>query len=192
MKRSAVAGASLVILAAMGACTTGETVGDSRSDQTGDVVKVDGGDGPDAKRDPALRRIGPLPDGETSSCVMSYAASAVGELGFAFDGVVVDVGASVSDRGDGADLGLAGVTFEVREWFSGGEGRTVTVDMLPPSTAAILSDVDYAYGVGSRLLVSGQPRWGGSPLQQPIAWGCGFSRYYDSATATAWREALAR
>ena len=123
---------------------------------------------------------------------MSYAASAVRELGFAFDGVVVEVGASVSDRGDEADLELAGVTFEVREWFSGGESKTVTVDMLPPSAAAILSGVDYAYGVGSRLLISGQPRWGGSPLQQPIAWGCEFTRYYDSATAAAWREASAR
>jgi len=115
--------------------------------------------------------------------------------------VVLDVGPSVSDRGDGADLGLPGVTFKVREWFSGGRFDTVTVDMQ--SVAAGPADpsdptysdpeyAGYAYGVGSRLLVSGEARWGGSALQSPIAWGCGFNRYYDPETASAWRDALAR
>lgn len=127
-----------------------------------------------------------------ASCVESYAPKAVMGRAFAFDGVVVEVGRSVSDRGDESDLGLPGVTFEVREWFSGGRADTVTVDMQPrrPGPENPL-DPGYAYGVDSRLLVSGEARWGGSPLEAPIAWGCGFSRYYDPETATAWRYALA-
>ena len=97
-----------------------------------------------------------------------------------------------SDRGDEADLGLPGVIFEVREWFSGGRGDTVTVDVEPPTRGSEDLAPGYAYGVGSRLLVSGEARWGGSPLKSPIAWGCGFSRYYDSETAMAWRDAFAR
>lgn len=192
MKRVAVAGASLVALAAMGACADTRAVSSPRPLQTGGNAQDMDSDKQDKGGDPTVGRTGPLADGGASSCVRSYAAKAVGELGFAFDGVVVEFGASVSDRGDDADLGLAGVTFEVREWFSGGQGETVTVDMQHPSEDALVSNADYAYGVGSRLLISGQPRWGGPPLQQPIAWGCGFSRYHDPATATAWREALAR
>jgi len=131
---------------------------------------------------PTTDRTGPLPDGADASCIESYAPQAVSGRSFAFDGEVVKIGPSISDRGDGGDLDLPGVTFVVREWFSGGQGDTVTVDMQAPA-------VDSAYGVGSRLLVSGEPRWGGSPLTEPIAWACGFSRYYDAHTAAAWRDA---
>ena len=46
-----------------------------------------------------------------------------------------------------------------------------------------------AYQIGTRLLVSGTPRWGGAPLADPIAWGCGFTRYYSRATAAEWSTA---
>lgn len=118
-------------------------------------------------------------DGLTS-CAEVYSPSAVAARAFAFDGVVVRVGPSVSDRGDSANLGLPGVTFEVREWFVGGPADSVTVDMqLPPDE----------FPVGSRLLVSGEARWGGGPLDYPIAWSCGFTFAYDSGEAAAWRRA---
>jgi hypothetical protein len=160
MKRVALVPLGLGLVLTLAACAEG-----ARGD--------DGGN-------PTADRTGPLPDGGDASCVESYAPQAVAGRSFAFDGEVVRIGPSVSDRGDGGDLNLPGVTFEVREWFSGGEGDTVTVDMQVP---------DSAYGVGSRLLVSGEPRWGGSPLTKPIAWACGFSRYYDTETAAAWRDA---
>lgn len=47
-----------------------------------------------------------------------------------------------------------------------------------------LVEGDIAYGLGSRLLVSGQPRWGGNALKFPIAWSCGFTRYHDPSSAT--------
>lgn len=175
MRRLALVGAGLGLLAAVGPCA------------------VEGSADDHVPRDPTADRRGPLPDGAAASCVESYDPGAVAGRAFAFDGVVVAVGDSVSDRGDDADLGLPGITFEVREWFSGGGAGEVTVDMQPPTTGATdSSDPGYAYGVGSRLLVSGEARWGGSPLESPIAWGCGFTRYHDSETATAWRDALAR
>lgn len=116
-----------------------------------------------------------------ASCAEAYSPSAAAARAFAFDGVVVRVGPSVSDRGDSADLGMPGVTFEVREWFVGGPADSVTVDMqLPPDE----------FPVGSRLLVSGEPRWGGGPLDYPIAWSCGFTFAYDSVEAAAWRRAV--
>lgn len=126
---------------------------------------------------------GSITDDATTHCVTAYTPSAVAGLGFAFDGTVVKLGTSVSDRGDEGDLDLTGATFEVNEWFHGGHRDRVTVD-LPLGT-------DDSVDIGTRLLVSGQPRWGGEPLDSPIAWGCGFSRYHDKATATAWREAVA-
>lgn len=60
-------------------------------------------------------------------------------------------------------------------------GSTVVVDLQAPARS---------YGLGSRLLVSGEPRWGGTALEDAIAWGCAFTRYYDPATANSWRRAL--
>lgn len=193
MRRLALAGACLGVLAVLSACTDEETAGDpAAAGQEGDARLHDGSGG-DGSPDPTADRRGPLPGGGAASCVEPYDPTTVATRAFAFDGVVVAVGDSVSDRGDDTDLGLAGVTFQVREWFSGGRGDTVTVDVQsPPPGSEDPSDPGYAYGVGSRLLVSGEPRWGGPPLEAPIAWGCGFSRYHDPETATAWRAALAR
>lgn len=131
-------------------------------------------------------RGGPLPDGGAASCVASYSPETLQNRDFAFDGTVVRMGPSVSDRGDDGDLNLAGITFEVREWFVGGDADEVTVDLQ--SVGEDIAEEDSPFQVGTRLLVSGEPRWGGVPLDSPIAWGCGFSRYYDKQTATAWRE----
>jgi hypothetical protein len=145
----------------------------------------------DGGADPTFGRTGPLPDGKAASCVENYSPAAVARRAFAFDGVVVDIGRSVSDRGGEGDLGLAGVTFEVNEWFSGGSEPTVTVDMQGAGQeSAGKSEVGQPYGIGSRLLVSGEARWGGPDLASPIAWNCGFTRYYDADTASAWSDAV--
>lgn len=128
---------------------------------------------------------GPLPDGGAVSCVESYSPETLQNRDFAFDGVVIAVGPSVSDRGDSGDLDLAGITFEVREWFAGGDVEEVVVDLQ--GVAEGTAEAGLPFQAGSRLLVSGEPRWGGAPLDSPIAWGCGFTRYYDEETATAWR-----
>lgn len=133
--------------------------------------------------------VGPLPDGRVLRCVEEYRPGAVVRRGFAFDGEVVAIGPSVSGgMPAGQPQDLVGVTFAVNEWFRGGEGATVVVDMTAPLVPGEASTVSApSYGLGTRLLVSGESRWGGGPLEEPIAWSCGFTRYYDAATAADWR-----
>ncbi|MBN9620850.1 MAG: hypothetical protein J0H43_14145 [Actinobacteria bacterium] len=117
-----------------------------------------------------------------------YSLSALAQRAFAFDGTVSAIVAPQPDASDGGGLsGYVFVSFTVHEWFRGGSGTAVTLDMFGP---AVTVGREVSYGVGTRLLMSGEPRFGGSPLQDPIGWGCGFSRYYDETTATAWRQAF--
>ncbi|TYP83824.1 hypothetical protein [Blastococcus xanthinilyticus] len=139
--------------------------------------------------DPTAGRTGPLADTATNSCALEYGPAAVGRLDFAFAGAVVDIGPAVTTRSGlpGPPEDLVGVTFAVEEWFSGGSGDTVTVDLPAPyDPASGSSTPGPVYGVGSRLLVSGADRWEGPP-REPIAWLCGFTRYYDEETAASWR-----
>lgn len=181
----------LGLLASLAACGAGHQAPDTTgpAPKQSAITHAESDREPDARRNPTAGRAGGLPDG-VASCVETYSPEAVTGRAFAFDGVVVDIGDSVSDRGDGADLGSPGVTFEVGEWFSGGSADTVTVDVQVPNAES--ADAGYSYGIGSRLLVSGEARWGGAPLDAPIAWGCGFTRYYDGDAAEAWQDAFAR
>ena len=140
---------------------------------------------------PTAGRAGPLDAGAARSCVQEYSPEAVRGAGFAFDGVVVAIGPSVTTRPDlpGPPEDLAGVTFAVQEWFSGGSGGTVTVDLPAPTTGRQWTSTgpNPEYGIGSRLLVSGADRWGDDQSVDLIGWQCGFTRYYDAATAASWR-----
>jgi hypothetical protein len=132
---------------------------------------------------------GALPWGAVEDCVQSYSPEAVAGRAFAFDGTVTAIGPAATNR-PGAELSLAAVTFRVHEWFRGGAGETVTVDMDAPRPAGGVSEPAVpAYAVGTRLLVSGEPRWGGAPLDAALAWGCDFTRYYDPQTAAEWAAA---
>ena len=132
------------------------------------------------------RRRGPLPGTAAVSCVEQYSPREVMDRAFAFDGTVTAIGPGRTDRGDEGDLGYAGVTFEVHEWFRGGSAATITIDLEPPGASP---DGRPAYDVGTRLLVSGEHRWGGSTDADLLGWGCGFTRYHDASTADAWRQA---
>ena len=72
------------------------------------------------------------------------------------------------------------VEFKVHEWFTGGVDPTAVV-WVPANLMP-----------GDRLLVSGEPRWGGAPLDDAIAWlGCGgFTTPYSAETAQVWRDAI--
>ena len=164
----------------------------------GAVVTVTGGEGPgstspEALADPTGDRRGELPSSGAASCVQTWTDDRpiAEQREFAFDGVVTGIGPGRTNRPDSGDLGLVSVTFQVREWFAGGAGAEVAVDMYPPvgeGQGRSGDGDDPAYAVGSRLLVSGAPRWGGVPLDDPIAWMCGFTRYYEEGTADAWRS----
>lgn len=128
--------------------------------------------------------------GVSSSCIEGYSPAALAQRSFAFDGTVTAIDPAGSNR-PGAALPLASVTFRVNQWFRGGSGPAVTVDMDPSPTADSSTGDESVpvYAVGTRLLVSGAPRWGGAPLDAPIAWGCGFTRTYTAQTAAEWAAA---
>jgi hypothetical protein len=123
----------------------------------------------------------PLGAGAAASCVETYSSGALAGRAFAFDGTVTNIGTV-------ENLLYVEVTFEVNEWFKGDGPPEVIVEMFPPAMATSAGNSEYA--VGSRLLVAGEPRWGGAPLEDPIAWYCGFTRSYDDTTAADWRAAL--
>lgn len=131
---------------------------------------------------------GALPANGATSCAVKYSTAALRQRAFAFDGTVTSIGPARTNRSV-ADLPLVAATFTVNQWFRGGSSATVTVDITAPDPSGV-EDPAPAYRIGTRLLVSGEPRWGGAPLTDAIAWTCGFTRYYDPATAEIWRTAF--
>ncbi len=128
------------------------------------------------------------------SCAKSYDLVTLKDGAFAFDGTVSRITAMQPPAdASGALDGYVTVTFTVNEWFRGGDQGTVAVDMGGPiGGSLVVEDQDLSYGVGTRLLVTGKPRFGGSPLQAAVAWGCGFTRYYDKDTAASWRRVFSQ
>lgn len=128
-----------------------------------------------------------------ASCVAMYSPAELRKRTFAFDGTVVKIVEQPDRPGPGSVYLL---TLQVHEWFKPAEGAgTVTaLTFNPPEGSGHQVSVDFPdYAVGSRLLITGEPRWGGpNPLQDAVAWGCGFSRAYSAADAGAWRKVLSK
>lgn len=140
---------------------------------------------------------GPLPSNLSASCVEGYDLTALKDRAFAFDGTVSHTtDMQPPTDGSGALDGYLTVTFNVHQWFKGGDQGTVTLDMIGPMINSVqqrrYSVQQMSYGVGTRLLVSGEPRFGGPPLQAAIGWPCGFTRYYDKDTAASWHQAFSQ
>lgn len=127
-----------------------------------------------------------------ASCVEGYNLTTLQGRAFAFDGTVTSTAAMQPPQAEmDARAGYLAVTLPVHEWFRGGDQSSVTVDLVPGPTQGTVTSVEGAsFGVGTRLLVTGEPRFGGPPLQAPVAWSCGFTRDYDQPTAAAWRQTL--
>lgn len=118
----------------------------------------------------------------TGSCVSVFSLSGLSDRPFAFDGTVVEVIDEVDPQypvEEGAQTAQPRALFEVNEWFAGVTADTVLVWLQ--------RDVD----PGQRLLVSGQPRWGGEPLDDAIQWECGWTVEHSPDEANAWRDATA-
>ncbi|GAA3941341.1 hypothetical protein [Actinoplanes auranticolor] len=144
---------------------------------------------PPAAHPSADRRTGALPGAPGGSCALAYSPREVARRAFAFDGTVTAIGTGHIDRPDSV-RNQAGVTFTVHEWFAGGSGATVAVDMPPPDGYSV--SMGYgppAYGIGTRLLVSGEYDRDGSTVADAKVWTCDFTRYYDESTADSWRAA---
>ena len=116
------------------------------------------------------------------SAIEQYSARALRQRAFAFDGTVVGIETRVDSKHPDGDQERSWVTFQVHRWFRGG-----TADEVP-----IWFDGRREFGLdpGVRLLVSGQPRWGGAPLDNPIAWPGAFTRPWDKGTADEWAAAF--
>lgn len=145
---------------------------------------------------PAGKAGAALGGGGAASCAYGYSPDVMAErTEFAFDGTVISIGPPRSDhRRSRPEEELVGVTLRVNQWFRGDTGESVVVDMPAPASATTGEDSlgSPEYGVGTRMLVSGTPRWGGGdPLAAAIAWwGCGgFTRYYSAEVAAEWADA---
>lgn len=141
---------------------------------------------------------GPVPveqDG-AASCAFAYSPQVLAEqVTFAFDGTItrIDTGSLFQSNR---------VTFEVTTWFRGPEVDAPASITLPMSPAEPRTGADGitrgdsrmldtpSYTVGTRMLVAGAARFGGGPLEDPVVWGCDFTRYYDQPTAQEWATAL--
>jgi hypothetical protein len=154
------------------------TLGGDRSPTTGQAT-TSRGVMPNAE---APQRSGPVSMSEPAGCFDTYTpASAMANAAFAFDGTVK----SVENVGSSTDLpsgDLMAVRFTVNAWYVGAGDTNDVVVALGTS-----EQIDQAAGYepGTRLLVSGDPLPSGSP--EYIAWGCGFTRYYDAETASQWK-----
>lgn len=162
--RSRLLACSLAALAVLAAC--GDSAGEA-----------DNGAGIRDAETP-LSDQGPA-DSASEGCVSEYSAETLRKRAFAFDGTVVDVGTEKDPRAPEEDVVTGRAHFEVHEWFAGGTGEAVTVWMQRPVEE------------GDRLLVAGEPRWGGAPLEEAIAWECGFTAAYSDARSREWSAAFA-
>ncbi|MEI8412552.1 MULTISPECIES: hypothetical protein [unclassified Kribbella] len=166
----------------------------------GAVAVIQTSSGPTATPGPAVPPSGigstPAPRGTptdrvAASCVSGYTPAELKKRGFAFDGTVLKI---VADPG-GPMRGYL-LTLQVHEWFKPiGGGDTVTVRTItPPEGSGYDVSVDFPdYTVGTRLLITGEPQWGGTnPLKDAYAWGCGFSRAYTPDDAATWRKLLSK
>lgn len=142
--------------------------------------------GPSQQTQSAERQGDVFGTGIAVSCVEEYRPQTVANRRFAFDGTVIAIG----ERSSAAEVGdpYVPVTFTVNRWFRGGAGDRVTIAMFPPDAVTTVDNTTYS--VGSRLLVSGEPRSGGAPIDDPVAWACGFTRWYNQADAQTWEQAF--
>ena len=124
---------------------------------------------------PSAAPSGPLPDSAMMSCAYT-SPDTLEDRQLAFDGTVIAIGESH-------------VRFKINAAFAGVGTSEITVQMSSPSEPNEVRLSEFTpgeYGVGSRFLVSGVLEL--KPGGEPYAWGCGFTRYWDEATAASWRR----
>lgn len=152
------------VLALVLAVAFGVGGGDPAPVATDGPGPVAGGDpAADSGQDPSV-----VPGGGMALCVDLYSLDTLVHRDVAFDGTVSAID---GDR----------ITFDVNEWFTGGENDEVTLGGAE-SLTAISPDNDVQAQVGDRLLVAGD---GG------FAWICGFTQPYDEEVAADWRAVFA-
>lgn len=141
---------------------------------------------------------GGSPEGEgqpaepvATRCVEEYSPDTLRNRAFAFDGTVVSIDLRQDPQlevEEEDDSRVPWVSFSVHRWYRGGSGDEVGVWIenlnIETSAGTITAEP------GTRLLVAGEPRWGGAPLDDAIAWPCGFTQPYMPEVAAEWEAAL--
>ncbi len=114
----------------------------------------------------------------SGSCAFAFTDRTLAERAWAFDG-------TATRESTGLDSHFGAVpttTFRVNHWYKGGSAAAVTVEFSFDRS----EDQTIHGGIGTRLLVTGEPRWGGKPLDEPVAWGCGFTQVWTAQAAQQW------
>lgn len=111
------------------------------------------------------------------SCVETMTQQTLAHRAFAFDGTVQEVSVPEAAQADDDVPRYLAARFQVHEWFVGGSDDTVSIKMQRQVSP------------GDRLLVSGEPLFGGEPLDDPVAWECGFTAEHSTSAADTWRSA---
>ena len=164
--------AVLVLAAVLGGCAQQPTTAPN-DDAVRDSLAEPSGEPPSESSGDSTSSL------SASSCVEEYTLETLPHRRFAFDGTVTAI-----EQGEyEADAAAArtSVTYDVHEWYAGGDGATVTLsswDFIVDGSSG-----DPPLEVGKRLLVSGDT---------DMAWGCGFTRAYSAAEAEQWRDAFER
>jgi len=116
------------------------------------------------------------------SCAEQYGAQTLAKKQFAFDGELVGIKPSSGEHEegherDGTDAEFGTLTFEVKQWFKGGDSERIELKSSVPVDA--VSSVDSpVLEKGSRYLVSGEDGFMHS---------CGFSRAWSEDAAAEWK-----
>jgi hypothetical protein len=141
---------------------------------------------------PSSAAAGPVTAPDTSaaivvaaaaSCAFEYTDETLAERSWAFDGTLIAM-----SSGTDSQLGVVPTaTFAVNHWYRGGVDDEVTIEYEPGGVSELVPSAD----AGTRLLVTGEPRWGGAPLDDAVAWGCGFSQAWTSSAAERWSTVFA-
>jgi hypothetical protein len=118
----------------------------------------------------------------SASCAFEFSPSTLAERAWAFDGTLVSFGV-IEDSNLGQ---VPSATFAVNHWYRGGSGDQITVQF----ETGLMSESAPNAAAGARLLVAGESRWGGQPLDDPVAWGCGFTQPWTADAAASWTNAL--
>lgn len=141
--------------------------------------------------DPPPADPGGQPQGSSTevaaSCVEVYSPETLDNRSFAFDGTVTSIETRTDPKLPTGEQEVPWVTFDVSQWFIGGAEPTVGIWMdglnVETSTGTISAEE------GTRLLVAGEPRWGGKPLDDPLAWTCGFTQPWSEQALREWTAA---
>jgi hypothetical protein len=140
---------------------------------------------------PQAEDPGPPPNSSAASCVETFSPQSLRDRAFAFDGTVLSIEPRQDPRLPPGEDEVPWVTFDVNRWYAGGQEARVGVWIEDSSSSPTISSVDsIAVEEGARLLVSGEPRWGGRPLDDPIAWSCGFTEPWTEEAAADWDRAF--